>query len=82
MENLTVFSVVVNHEQQYSIWPVGRAVPLGWTEAGKTGTKAECLAFINDVWKDMVPFSLRQEMESARRAQQAGSRSLEASNVA
>ena len=40
------YIVVVNHDEQYSIWPSGRAVPADWREAGKSGTKAECLAFI------------------------------------
>jgi MbtH protein len=58
------FEVVVNHEEQYSIWPVGRDVPLGWRTAGKQGTRAECLAYIAEVWTDMRPLSLRQSMKS------------------
>lgn len=54
--------VVVNHEEQYSIWPVHRDNPLGWRDAGKTGTKAECLAYIEDVWTDMRPLRLRKQM--------------------
>ncbi|WP_416422483.1 MbtH family protein [Pseudomonas sp. App30] len=59
----TVFTVVVNHEEQYSIWPEYKAIPQGWREAGKSGLKAECLAFIEAVWTDMRPLSLRQHME-------------------
>jgi len=59
----TVFTVVVNHEEQYSIWPEYKAIPQGWREAGKSGLKAECLAFIEEVWTDMRPLSLRQHME-------------------
>lgn len=59
----TVFTVVVNHEEQYSIWPEYKAIPQGWREAGKSGLKAECLAFIEQVWTDMRPLSLRQHME-------------------
>jgi MbtH protein len=55
--------VVVNHEEQYSIWPADRELPLGWTEAGKQGTKAECLAYIEEVWTDMRPLSLRKKMD-------------------
>ncbi|MGP3983830.1 MbtH family protein [Streptomyces sp. KR80] len=55
-----VYSVVVNHEEQYSIWPVGKPVPQGWQEAGKQGDKAECLAYVDEVWTDMRPLSLRQ----------------------
>jgi len=59
----TVFTVVVNHEEQYSIWPEYKAIPQGWREAGKSGLKAECLAFIEQVWTDMRPLSLRLHME-------------------
>jgi MbtH protein len=65
----TAYRVVVNHEEQYSIWPEGREIPAGWREAGRSGTRAECLAYINEVWTDMRPLSLRQRMEaSARRS--------------
>ncbi len=56
---------MVNHEEQYSIWPADRDLPLGWREAGKQGTKAECLAYIEDVWTDMRPFSLRRKMDES-----------------
>ncbi len=52
----------MNHEEQYSIWPVDRDLPLGWTEAGKTGSKAECLEHVKTVWTDMRPLSLRKRM--------------------
>ncbi len=58
-----VYKVVVNHEEQYSIWPVARSNPLGWWDAGKQGSKAECLAHIQEVWTDMRPLSLRQTNE-------------------
>lgn len=61
----TIYKVVVNHEEQYSIWPVHRQNPLGWNDAGKSGTKAECLAHIKEVWTDMRPLSLRQRMAQA-----------------
>jgi MbtH protein len=56
--------VVVNLEEQYSIWPIDRDVPAGWSEAGMSGTKDECLAFIERVWTDMRPLSLRRAMEA------------------
>lgn len=59
----TVFTVVVNAEEQYSIWPADRALPLGWTAVGKEGTKDECLAYIEEIWQDMRPLSLRRRME-------------------
>ena len=61
-EDTTIYKVVVNHEEQYSIWPVERENPLGWRDAGKSGSKAECLAYIKEVWTDMRPLSLRQRM--------------------
>jgi MbtH protein len=45
-EDTTIYKVVMNHEEQYSIWPADRENPLGWTDAGKTGLKAECLEYI------------------------------------
>ena len=57
-------SVVLNHEEQYSIWPEGRDLPDGWRADGKTGTEAECLAYIDEVWTDMRPLSLRERMSS------------------
>ena len=62
LDDLT-YNVVVNHEEQYSIWPVDRDLPNGWHTAGKSGSKAECLSHISDVWTDMRPLSLRQKIE-------------------
>ncbi|MBG0742687.1 MbtH family NRPS accessory protein [Cylindrospermopsis raciborskii LB2897] len=60
-----IYLVVVNHEEQYSIWPKWkRELPLGWRTVGKEGTKAECLAYIEEVWTDMRPLSLRKAMEA------------------
>ena len=55
-----VLKVVVNHEEQYSIWPVDRPNPHGWRDAGRTGSKEECLAYIQEVWTDMTPLSLKK----------------------
>lgn len=62
-DDKTIYKVVVNHEEQYSIWPEYKENPLGWNEVGKAGPKAECLAYINEVWTDMRPLSLRKLME-------------------
>src|ERR1044072_7856479 len=62
-EDTTIYKVVLNHEEQYSIWPADRENPLGWNDAGKTGPKAECLAYIKEVWTDMRPLSVRKRME-------------------
>jgi MbtH protein len=61
----TIYKVVVNHEEQYSIWFADRDLPAGWKEAGKEGVKEECLAYIEQVWKDMRPLSLRKQMDKA-----------------
>jgi MbtH protein len=61
-EDTTIYTVVMNHEEQYSIWPADRELPLGWSAVGKTGLKAECLAYIEEVWTDMRPRSLRERM--------------------
>ncbi|HXU65195.1 MAG TPA: MbtH family NRPS accessory protein [Polyangia bacterium] len=59
------YKVVVNDEEQYSIWWDDREAPAGWRAAGKTGTKEECLAYIREVWTDMRPLSLRKRMAAA-----------------
>lgn len=64
-EDLTIYKVVVNHEEQYSIWPANKELPLGWNEAGKEGLKEECLQYIKDVWTNMRPASLRKKMEKS-----------------
>jgi len=66
-EDTTIYKVVVNHEEQYSIWPADRENPLGWRDAGKGGLKAECLAYIKEVWTEMRPLSLRKKVEEAGR---------------
>jgi MbtH protein len=63
-EDTDVYTVVINDEEQYSIWRVGRDVPRGWREVGNTGPKAECLAYIDEVWTDMRPRNLREAMDA------------------
>jgi len=63
-EDSTMYRVVMNDEEQYSIWPVYREIPLGWREVGRSGMKAECLAYIKEIWTDMRPLSLRRKMEA------------------
>ncbi|PWB94422.1 MULTISPECIES: MbtH family protein [Methylosinus] len=60
-----IYTVVVNHEEQYSIWPEYKDIPKGWRAVGKTGLKAVCLAYVNEVWTDMRPLSLREQMAKA-----------------
>jgi MbtH protein len=66
-EDTTIYKVVVNHEEQYSIWPAGRDNAPGWRDAGPSGSKAECLAYIEQVWTDMRPLSLRRHMDETNR---------------
>ena len=66
-EDTTIYKVVINHEDQYSIWPAHRENPLGWNDVGKSGPKDECLAYIKEVWTDMRPLSLRKKMEEMAR---------------
>ena len=66
-DDRTIYSVVVNHEEQYSIWPADRELPIGWRAEGTTGTKAQCLAHVEEVWTDMRPLSLREQMEGGSR---------------
>ena len=65
-DDLREYKVVLNHEKQYSIWPADRENALGWRDAGKSGTKAECLAYIKDVWTDMRPLSLQRKMANQK----------------
>ena len=65
-EDRLVYHVVINHEEQYSIWPADQECPKGWTTVGVTAPKSECLAYIREHWKDMRPLSLRQKMEAGQ----------------
>ena len=64
-EDPTIYDVVINHEEQYSIWPAHREPPAGWKRVGKQGLKPECLAYVDEVWTDMRPLSLRKQMAEA-----------------
>ena len=64
-EDTRDYHVVVNHEEQYSIWFTDQPIPAGWAATGKTGKKPECLAWVREVWTDMRPLSLRKDMEKA-----------------
>lgn len=61
----TAYRVVVNHEEQYSIWPAGRDIPAGWRDVGVSGTREECLDHIESVWTDMRPLSVRKHIDGA-----------------
>lgn len=63
-EDTTIYKLVINHEEQYSIWSAEKENPLGWKDVGKSGLKSECLEYIKEVWTDMRPLSLRQKMST------------------
>lgn len=64
MDDTTIYRVVVNHEEQYSIWPADKAkIPAGWRTEGPMGSKQECLDYIERTWIDMRPLSLRKAMQ-------------------
>jgi len=71
-EDTTIYNVVVNFEEQYSIWPAQKENALGWSNAGKSGLKQECLAYIKEVWTDMRPLSLRKAMAQTKETLEAG----------
>ncbi|BCJ76683.1 antibiotic synthesis protein MbtH [Catellatospora sp. IY07-71] len=62
-EDNRAYAVVVNDEEQYSIWIDGSSLPAGWRAVGRTGSRSECLDYIAEVWTDMRPRSLRQSMD-------------------
>ena len=57
-----MYKVVVNDEEQYSIWPAERENAAGWRDEGTSGSREECLSHIESVWTDMRPRSLRERM--------------------
>jgi MbtH protein len=67
------YTVVINDEEQYSIWLADRPVPNGWKAVGKSGKKAECLKHIGEVWTDMRPLSLRKWMAEQEAKEKASS---------
>jgi len=68
MDDDARYEVLRNDEDQYSLWLAGHDVPAGWYRVGKEGTKDECSAYVDEVWTDMRPRSLRERMEAAQRA--------------
>lgn len=58
-----MYLVLVNHEEQYSLWPSYKPIPLGWKAVGKEQTKEEAIAYVEQVWTDMRPLSLRKQMD-------------------
>lgn len=71
-DDTTEYRVVVNHEEQYSIWPVDEDLPAGWRADGVSGSKEQCLAHIDQVWSDMRPLSLRLFLQEQEKLAAAG----------
>lgn len=65
------YTAVINHEEQYSIWPAERELPVGWRRVGEAGPKEQCLSYIKEVWADMRPLSLRKRMAAREHSQES-----------
>lgn len=66
-EDKRIYTVIVNHEEQYTTWPAHRELPLLWKSTGFSGLKSSCLEYIRDIWTDLRPLSLRKKMEEMER---------------
>lgn len=64
------YKVLVNHQGQYSLWPTGRHLPKGWKDTGRSGTKQDCLNYVEEVWTDMRPQSLKLAMDDGAFAEE------------
>ena len=65
-QDQTAYRILVNQEEQYSIWPAQHALPLGWEAVGEAGTREACLARIEELWTDMRPLSLKRQMAASQ----------------
>jgi MbtH protein len=66
-EDTTTYQVLRNDEEQYSLWPIANDVPEGWHPVGKQGSRTECMTYVDEVWTDMRPRSLREQMAADAR---------------
>jgi MbtH protein len=80
-EDTREYQVLVNSEEQYSLWLAGQAIPNGWRQVGPKGQKQVCLDYVKEVWTDMRPLSVRKAMEKYQ-AEQAARKAAEAEAVA
>jgi MbtH protein len=64
-DDTRLYTVLMNDEGQYSLWLKERVVPRGWTTVKMEGTKSECAKYVDEVWTDMRPVSLRKQMDSS-----------------
>ena len=65
------FMVLVNDEEQHSLWPTFKDIPLGWKQVGPVGTKAECLEYVEKAWPDITPLSVRKALAEAKAKREA-----------
>jgi MbtH protein len=75
------YKVLVNHEEQYSIWPAERSNPHGWRDAGRSGSKADCLTYVREVWTDMRPLSLRTAMNKLENTANSSNANLDGNHA-
>ena len=75
-KDYATYKILVNHEEQYSIWPTERSNPHGWRDVGQHGSKTDCLAYIREVWTDMRPLSLRTAMNKLENTAKSSNASL------
>jgi len=80
-EDTREYQVLVNTEEQYSLWLAGQAIPNGWRQVGPKGQKQVCLDYVKEVWTDMRPLSVRKAMEKYQ-AEQAVRKAAEAAGGA
>ncbi|KPA91711.1 hypothetical protein PF66_01734 [Pseudomonas asplenii] len=66
MDSKSIYVVVINQQEQYSLWSSDRVVPGGWTSIGVTGSQKFCLNWIQKNWIDQRPASLRNNIEPAK----------------
>ena len=64
-EDQHLYIVLINEEEQYSLWRKDIKIPAGWSAVGPEGNKAECMKYVDEVWTDMRPLSLRRSMAAA-----------------
>ena len=66
MDEDAKYQVLINDEEQYSLWLADHDIPDGWRAVGKEGSKADCMTYVDEVWTDMRPRSLREQMDAAK----------------
>ncbi|WP_409491579.1 MbtH family protein [Amycolatopsis sp. cmx-11-12] len=64
MADENTYQVLINDEEQYSLWPSDKEIPAGWHATGPRGSRQECMDHVDEVWTDMRPRSLRERMAS------------------